>query len=108
MMVVSSDCRDFIRTIPNLQTDENDIEDVDTDGEDHCYDEAALMVMARPIAMNKEEERRQAEEARQMAARDKLDSTSKSAWEEMDRIKQELEEKAEAESEAISEIFEGF
>lgn len=32
-------CHDTIRTLPLLQHDKNDIEDVDTDGEDHAADE---------------------------------------------------------------------
>lgn len=44
-------CKDFIRTIPALCMDELNPEDIDTDQEDHCYDEACHMFMARPIAM---------------------------------------------------------
>ena len=51
MMLVYEGCQQFIRTIPLLQTDPNDVEDVDTTGEDHCYDEAALICMARPISL---------------------------------------------------------
>ncbi|HBJ74608.1 MAG TPA: hypothetical protein DDY86_03605 [Syntrophaceae bacterium] len=36
MMLIYDTCKDFIRTIPNLVMDKNRIEDVDTDGEDHC------------------------------------------------------------------------
>jgi hypothetical protein len=50
MLLVYENCQQFIRTIPLLQTDPNDVEDVDTTGEDHCYDEAALICMARPIS----------------------------------------------------------
>ncbi|MFA5323339.1 MAG: hypothetical protein WC373_11770 [Smithella sp.] len=50
MMVVYENCSQFIRTIPYITTDEIDIEDVDTSCEDHVYDEAALICMARPIA----------------------------------------------------------
>jgi hypothetical protein len=42
---VFSSCKHFIRTIPALTTNKNDPEDVDTDTEDHVYDEAALIVM---------------------------------------------------------------
>jgi len=108
MMMISSDCKDFIRTIPNLQIDENDIEDVDTTGEDHIYDEAALMCMARPLALDKEEEKRRAAAERQKADRAKLDSTSQAAWESLDQIREEQEQQAEAERDAFSELFEGF
>lgn len=41
-------CIDSIRTIPVLQHDEKQPEDVDTDGEDHAYDETRYACMSRP------------------------------------------------------------
>lgn len=41
-------CDDSIRTIPTLQHDETDPEDVDTDAEDHAYDETRYACMSRP------------------------------------------------------------
>lgn len=41
-------CEDTIRTLPVLQHDEDDEEDVDTDAEDHAYDETRYAVMSRP------------------------------------------------------------
>lgn len=41
-------CEDAIRTIPTLQHDEKDPEDVDTDAEDHAYDEVRYACMGRP------------------------------------------------------------
>ena len=41
-------CDDSIRTIPALQHDENDPEDVDTEAEDHAYDETRYAAMSRP------------------------------------------------------------
>jgi len=38
MVQIYSTCEQFIRTIPALVQDENNIEDIDTDGEDHCFD----------------------------------------------------------------------
>lgn len=49
MMYVFSNCKDFIRTIPTLVYDINDVEDIDTDTEDHIYDETRYLCMARPI-----------------------------------------------------------
>jgi hypothetical protein len=51
MLVVYEGCDQFIRTVPNITTNENDIEDVDKKTEDHVYDEAALVCMARPMSM---------------------------------------------------------
>jgi len=52
MMVVYESCRQFLRTIPDLSLDEDNAEDVDTDCEDHIYDEAAQAAMARPLALS--------------------------------------------------------
>lgn len=46
-------CRNFIRTVPNLVYDDSDVEDVDTDGEDHIYDEWRYACMEHPIAPRK-------------------------------------------------------
>ncbi len=51
MLVVYEACRDFIRTIPLLATDRRNVEDIDTTGEDHVYDEACHVCMARPLAL---------------------------------------------------------
>ena len=50
MLYVFSTCRDFIRTIPSLAYDDKNVEDIDTDGEDHIYDETRYFLMSRPIA----------------------------------------------------------
>ncbi len=50
MLYVFSTCRHFIRTVPNLVYDEKDVEDIDTDGEDHIYDELRYVCMKNPIA----------------------------------------------------------
>lgn len=48
-LYVTSNCREFIRTLPALAHDERRVEDIDTDGEDHIYDETRYMCMSRPI-----------------------------------------------------------
>lgn len=50
MVQIYSNCRHFIRTIPDLTTDPNNFEDILSDSEDHVYDEAALIFMARPLS----------------------------------------------------------
>ncbi len=54
-LYVFSTCRHFIRTFPTLVYDTVDVEDVNTECEDHIYDELRYACMAHPI-------RRQAEE----------------------------------------------
>jgi hypothetical protein len=53
MLYVFNTCRDFIRTIPALAYDDKKVEDIDTAGEDHIYDETRYFLMARPIAPRK-------------------------------------------------------
>ena len=49
MMYVFDNCKAFIRTMPALQYDDHKVEDLDTDGEDHCADEVRYFCMSRPI-----------------------------------------------------------
>lgn len=53
MLYVFNTCRHFIRTVPNLVYDEKDVEDINTDGEDHIYDELRYVCMENPIAPRK-------------------------------------------------------
>jgi hypothetical protein len=50
MLYVFNTCKHFIRTFPALIYDESNVEDVDTDCEDHAYDELRYVCMANPIA----------------------------------------------------------
>jgi hypothetical protein len=47
-LFVFSSCRDFIRTVPVLQHDATNAEDLDTSAEDHVADEARYACMSRP------------------------------------------------------------
>ena len=49
MFYVLDNCEEFIRTIPLLQHDEIDSEDIDTDAEDHIADEWRYACMSRPF-----------------------------------------------------------
>ena len=49
-LYVFNNCKDFIRTIPTLVYDDHDCEDIDTDGEDHIYDETRYFLEDRPLA----------------------------------------------------------
>lgn len=50
MLYVFDTCKHFIRTVPSLVYSERNVEDVDTDGEDHIYDECRYVLMENPIA----------------------------------------------------------
>ena len=53
MLQVTDNCKHFIRTIKSIPMDPKHVEDVDGDSEDHCFDSAAQLAMARPLAMDK-------------------------------------------------------
>lgn len=53
MLYIFSTCKHFIRTVPNLVYDQKDVEDIDTDGEDHIYDELRYVCMENPIGPRK-------------------------------------------------------
>jgi hypothetical protein len=48
MLYFSDQCEDTIRTLPTLQHEEKNIEDLDTDAEDHAADELRYACMSRP------------------------------------------------------------
>ena len=54
MLLVATSCTQIVRTIPSLTMDENNIEDVDTKGEDHCFDSMCQVVMARPLPLTQD------------------------------------------------------
>ena len=56
MMYIFSTCKDFIGTMPSLVYDEHDVEDVDTGGEDHIYDEIRYFSPAEPDTSTTERE----------------------------------------------------
>lgn len=49
MLYVFSGCKHFIRTVPALVYSQSDVEDIDTQTEDHIYDEVRYIAMAHPI-----------------------------------------------------------
>ena len=53
-LFVFDTCRQFIRTVPVLQRDERDPDDVDTESEDHIADEARYRVMAPKRGVSRE------------------------------------------------------
>lgn len=49
-MYIFNTCRDFIRTLPNIVYDKHNIEDIDTECEDHIYDETRYFLMMNPVS----------------------------------------------------------
>lgn len=50
MFQVFDTCKHFIRTIPTLVYDQSKVEDIDTNMEDHIYDECRYVLMENPIS----------------------------------------------------------
>ena len=53
MMYIFSTCEDWIRTVPTLPYSLKKPEDIDTDAEDHTYDETRYFLMSRPLTPTK-------------------------------------------------------
>ena len=49
MMYIFNNCKATIRTLPALVFDDNKVEDLNTEGEDHIADEVRYFCMSRPI-----------------------------------------------------------
>jgi len=92
MMVVYQSCTQFIRTIPALATDDDNIEDIDTDQEDHIYDEACHIAMARPLTLSDYEIRRTIERHIHMQKRKELEPSHQTVWGELDEIRERIAE----------------
>lgn len=58
MLQVFQTCKHFIRTLPGLVYSQSDVEDVDTQGEDHHYDACRYVCMANPVSPAPETARR--------------------------------------------------
>lgn len=54
MMYVFSTCKDWLRTVPALPYSMTKPEDIDTDAEDHAYDETRYFFMSHPITPKQE------------------------------------------------------
>lgn len=61
MLYIFDTCKHFIRTFPSLVYDETDVEDIDTDGEDHIYDELRYVCMKNPISPRPQAAKKQKE-----------------------------------------------
>lgn len=59
MLYATKNCHSgFWRTMPDIVMDESHVEDVDTDQEEHCYDEVRYFCMSRPWAKAGQEKRK--------------------------------------------------
>ena len=53
MMYIFNTCEDWIRTVPTLPYSQKKPEDIDSDAEDHAYDETRYFLMSRPLTPTK-------------------------------------------------------
>ncbi len=53
MLQVFNTCKHFIRTLPNLVYDDANVEDINSNGEDHIYDECRYVLMENLISPKK-------------------------------------------------------
>lgn len=60
-MYIFKNCKDFIRTIPTIVYDEHNVEDIDTDCEDHIYDETRYFLMMNPLPAKHEVKKKKKE-----------------------------------------------
>ncbi len=81
MLVVYDTCEQFRRTIPLLQTDPLNVEDIDTAMEDHIYDEACHLCMARPMGVDDDKIKKIIQERQKKAKLAELDDVSRRFWE---------------------------
>jgi len=92
MMVVYKTCSEFIRTIPSIALDEDNIEEIEDGQEDHCYDEACHICMARPIGADMDMVQHVAQVHASQQIVKQLDTASFAAAQEMFAIKRKLAE----------------
>jgi hypothetical protein len=67
MLQIYNTCNHFVRTIPALILDENNIEDVETDSEDHVYDDSCHVMMHRPVTGKAKQETRRPPDIHEIA-----------------------------------------
>jgi hypothetical protein len=92
MMVIYRSCSNFTRTIPALAIDEDNPEDIDTEQEDHVYDETCHMAMSRPLIVADYEIQAKVETEIKKQQRADLEPSHQKVWSELDEIRQRLEE----------------
>jgi hypothetical protein len=75
-----------------LAIDEDNIEDIDTEQEDHVYDEACHSVMARRIGVSSEAIEAQVRTKVVQAKRSMLEPSHQKVWSELDKIREKIAE----------------
>lgn len=91
-LVVSSECRHFLRTMPALAMDEDNPEDIDTEQEDHIYDEVCHIVMARAYGFSEAEVDAKVKEAEEKKKLEQIPKAHQEVWGELAKIREDIEQ----------------
>ena len=79
-----------------------------TDQEDHTYDEAALICMARPMSLDPNDAISAGITSDNEQTAGRLTDAGKAAWEELNKMREELEEDKANEEDAIMDLLDSF
>ena len=101
MLVVYSSCSEFIRTIPSIALDEDNIEVIEDGQEDHCYDESCHICMARPMSGDLDSFQRVQEVSAKVKEINKLDTASMAAARELFMIRRQIVDNMEIDPEVL-------
>jgi hypothetical protein len=97
MMVVYDTCREFIRTVPAMCLDDLTGEDLEDGQEDHIYDEACHICMARPLSSDIDGFQKQIQRTQARKQVQAMDSDARIAAQEYAQILYNLAEDQEVE-----------
>jgi hypothetical protein len=91
-LVIYSSCKQFLRTVPALAMDEDNPEDIDTEQEDHIYDEACHIVMMRAYGLSAKAIKQKIEEAARIEVVSQLPKSNQAVWNELEEIRRRMAE----------------
>jgi hypothetical protein len=91
-MVIGANCTQFLRTIPALAMGNDDPEYIDEDQEEHVFDEACHIVMARAKSSPYEISFRESDLAAKKEQRKTIPKSHATVWGELDKIREQLDE----------------
>jgi hypothetical protein len=108
MMQVYDSCVNFIRTIPLIPVDKNNIEYIDTTSENHTFDAACHICMARPLGISQTDVDSIIKANETRATYESLPALSRIAWDEIKSQNKQIEDEYQAEVEVLQESLEEF
>ena len=94
-LVVYDTCKHFIRTVPSLVYDEENVEYLDEEQELHCFDSACHVVMARAKGVSEAQIEEKVHQEAVKAKRAELPAHHQAAWSELDQILEKQREQQE-------------